>query len=77
MRANFGVDDSSAYSSTRNIEIGDSDLINVRFGPLCALKADISEVRDVLTPDKLKTLMVSRDLPRHAMLALAALKHER
>ena len=41
---------------------------------LCALKADISEVRDVLRPDKLKTLMVSRDLPRHAMLALAALK---
>ena len=54
--------------------MGDSDLINVRFGPLCALKADISEVRDVLRPDKLKTLMVSRDLPRHAMLALAALK---
>jgi hypothetical protein len=27
--------------------------------------------------DKLKALMVSRDPPRHAMLALAPLKHER
>ena len=57
----------------------DSDLINVRFRPLCGLKADVCEVRDVARLDKLETLMVSRvvsrvmsrGLPRHAMLALA------
>ena len=53
----------------------DSDLINVRFRPLCGLKADVCEVRDVARLDKLETLMVSRvmsrGLPRQAMLALA------
>jgi hypothetical protein len=30
---------------THKIAIGDSDLINVRFGPLCGLKRDISQGR--------------------------------
>ena len=46
----------------------DSDLINVRFRPLCGLKADVCEVRDVARLDKLETLMVSRVVAR----ALAA-----
>ena len=29
---------------THKIAIGDSDLINVRFGPICGLKSDISRV---------------------------------
>jgi len=33
--------------SSIKIAIGNGDLINVRFSPLCGLKADISEIRDV------------------------------
>src|SRR5436190_13843532 len=55
--------------------------IAAAFAIRCGLKADVSEVRDVARPDKLETLMVSRvvsrDLPRQAMLALAPLKYER
>src|SRR5262245_51627327 len=32
---------------THKIAIDDSDLINVRIGPLCELKSDISQVREV------------------------------
>src|SRR5262249_13186052 len=40
-----------ALGCTGSAAIGDSDLINVRFGPLCRLKSDISEVREVPLPD--------------------------